>query len=340
VHRPQTELSPYEQAAAWVVRLSGEPTPADLDRFERWRAQSPEHEQAFERAQAAWSIVGENSTAPELIAMRRDALQRAGHRSRRWIRASLVAALVLVIVVPIAVLQWPESRTSVTQELQTRRGEQRVIMLADGSRVSLDALTWLKVTYTQEARNVTLLEGRANFEVARDLTRPMNVSVGNRTVTALGTIFTVEREAQEIIVTLVEGRVAVASADRSIPRVEMRPRQQLRIDNSGPGTLDTDVDPVQALAWREGKLIFDDEPLTLVAARMNKYLPTPLVVEGAARDVRISGVFKAGDLRAFIDGMEGLFGLTAVRENDAVKLTLEDKRAPEVGPRGLIDERV
>jgi transmembrane sensor len=327
VHRAQTELSPYDQAAAWVVRLSGEPTAADLDRFERWRAQNPEHERAFERAQAAWSIVGENSTAPELIAMRRDALGRAGQRSRRWIRAGLAAALVLLIVAPIAVLQWPESHTSVTQELQTRRGEQRVVMLADGSRVSLDALTNLQVSYTHDARNVTLLEGRANFEVARDLARPMNVRVGDRTVMALGTVFTVEREQQEIVVTLVEGRVAVASADRSLPPVEMRPREQLRIEGDGPGTLRGGVDPVQALAWREGKLIFDDEPLTTVAARMNKYLPTPIIIEGAARDVRISGVFKAGDLRAFIDGMEGLFGLSAVRQSDAVKLTLEEKRA-------------
>jgi transmembrane sensor len=136
----------------------------------------------------------------------------------------------------------------------------------------------------------------------------------------------VEREPQEIVVTLVEGRVAVASADQAMAPVEMRARQQLRILGNGPGTLHDGIDPAQALAWREGKLIFDDEPLTAVAERMNKYLPTPIVVEGAARHVRISGVFKAGDLRAFIDGMEGVFGLSAVRQGDAVKLTLEEKR--------------
>jgi transmembrane sensor len=326
VDRAQTEPSVNEQAAAWVVRLNGEPSAADLDRFERWRAWSPEHARAYEQARAAWSIVGENSTAPELIAMRRGALERVGRRSRPWAKASLAAALVLVIVAPIAILRWPQSDSSITQELQTGRGEQRVVTLADGSRVSLDALTSLRVTYTHEARNVTLRAGRANFVVARDLTRPMKVSVGDRTVTAIGTVFTVEREQQEIVVTLVEGRVAVASADQSISPVQMRARQQLRIEGSGPGKLRDGIDPVLSLAWREGKLIFDDEPLSAVAARMNKYLPTPIVVEGAARDVRISGVFKAGDLRAFIDGMEGVFGLSAVRQGEVVRLMREEKR--------------
>jgi len=80
------------------------------------------------------------------------------------------------------------------------------------------------------------------------------------------------------------------------------------------------LDVVQALAWREGKLIFDNEPLTRVAARMNNYGATPIVIEGQAGDLHISGVFRAGDTSAFVDAMEIYFPLAAVRKEDAITI--------------------
>jgi transmembrane sensor len=157
----------------------------------------------------------------------------------------------------------------------------------------------------------------------------MNVRAGPRTVTALGTVFTVERDPQEVVVTLVEGRVAVTSGNQERSLIEMHARQQLRISDSGAVVMRDGLDPVLALAWREGKLIFDNEPLAIVVATMNNYVATPIVAEGRAGDLRVSGVFKAGDTLAFVEAMESLFPVVVLRHPDSIALQIAEKGADD-----------
>jgi transmembrane sensor len=314
----------YEQAAAWVIRLNGEPSAADLEKFDLWQAQGAQYVRAYEEASLAWTAVGENSAAEKLLAMRREALERTGRFTRRWNRRGLAAGLVALVAVPLGVLYVASTRAPPEEFFETGRGEQRVIVLADGSRMSLDAMTRVKVVYGHDERRITLLSGRANFDVARDLARPMNVHAGPRTVSALGTVFTVEREAHDVVVTLVEGRVAVTSGNPARALIELQPRQQLRIDDEGAITMRNGLDPVLALAWREGKLIFDNELLANVVDTMNNYVTTPIVVEGAAGALRVSGVFKAGDTPAFVEAMESLFPVVALRHPDAITIQMAE----------------
>jgi transmembrane sensor len=308
-----------EQAAAWVVRLHGDPGETDLDRFEQWRGQSAEHESAFEQALAAWVAIDEHATAGPILAMRRDALARARQRRRRWRPMAVAAALLAVVVAPLVV--WWGMRGPVPVEYHTANGEQRVIVLPDGSRLSLDALTHVAVRYTDEARSIQLLSGRANFEVARDVTRPLRVKAGPRTVTALGTVFTVEREPQAVVVTLLEGVVAVTTRDIEPKPIELAPLQELSMTDAGRVELRR-IDRDEALSWREGRLVFDDEPLARVVARMNNYVTTPMVVEGEAANLRISGVFKAGDTVAFTDALGAYFNVVEDRKPDAIHLRI------------------
>jgi transmembrane sensor len=309
-----------EQAAAWVVRLHADPCDGDLDRFELWRSQSPDHEAAYEHALATWVNFGEHAAAGKVLAMRRDALARARQVKRRW-RPQLIAAAVLALVFA-PLLMWWGMRAPPALEYQTAQGEQRVIVLSDGSRMSLDARTRVTVLYTDDARSIQLLDGRANFEVAKDVTRPLRVKAGPRTVTAVGTVFTVERETQSVVVTLLEGIVAVTTREREPKPIELAPLQELVITDSGSVSLHP-VDRDEALAWREGKLIFEDEPLRRVVARMNDYVTTPLVVEGKAAELRISGVFKAGDTVAFTDALGAYFAIEEERMPDGIHLRMK-----------------
>lgn len=316
-----------EQAAAWVVRLQAEPSTLDLQRFEQWRNQSSEHAAAYDAAMTAWSQVGDVATEPRVLAMRRDALERARRTARRWDRRTLVAVVSFLILAPVVALTWLHLRAPQVQKFQTAHGEQRVIVLADGSRLSLDALTEVDVSYTKEVRSILLASGRANFEVARDVTRPMNVAAGSRIVTALGTVFTVEREPGQVVVTLVEGKVAVSSVDTMAKPIEMTPLQQLRMTDDGKVSLREGIDPIEALAWREGKLVFDDEPLTAAVARMNNYGAIPMLVDGPARELRISGVFRAGDTAAFVEAIESYFPLVTTWQANAITIRLTERAA-------------
>jgi transmembrane sensor len=322
---PQPELDHElrEQAAAWVVRLHNDPSAVDLERFQLWCNQDQRHERAFDEALAAWINVGEHATNPKVLAMRHAALGRARGAERKWDWRAIAAAVCLFVLAPIIGAVWYAMRPPAEQILQTAHGEQRVIVLSDGSRLSLDALSEVRVRYTPDVRNLELIAGRANFEVAKDITRPLKVRVGPRIVTALGTVFSVERESSDVVVTLVEGSVAVTTRDMPSSHIQLSPRQELRITDNGEVSLRDDIDPVQALAWREGKLIFDDEPLRSVVARMNKYGATRIQVTGEANELRVGGVFKAGDTMAFVDAMQSYFPLAVGHTSNTVTLRME-----------------
>jgi transmembrane sensor len=319
----------YEEAAAWVLRLAGRDEDSALrETFEAWRDASPDHARAFADAQASWTLLQDEAASPELLARRRDALgraRRAGRRrwngapDRRMLAAGLAAGLAAAIAVPLGAFWWIRTRPPAPELFETGHGEQRTIVLSDGSRMSLDALTRVRVAYTGDLRSIDLVAGRANFEVAKDIARPMKVHAAGRTVTALGTVFCVEQQAHGVVVSLVEGRVAVSGAGAA--PIEMSPRQQLTVADGAQPSLRI-VDPEQALAWREGKLIFDDEPLGLAAARMNNYGAPVLVVDASAQSLRISGVFRAGDTGAFVEALELYFPITAEQAGGSITIRL------------------
>lgn len=322
---PDPSDSAYEAAAAWVLRMPEVRADDDLRAaFEAWRAEDPAHAQAFDDAAGAWGLLGDHATAPELLHRRRDALDRARAAGRRrWggarpDRRLIAAGIAAVVAAPLAVLGWQQFSAPEAQVHATGHGEQRTIVLADGSRLSLDALTRVEVALSRDQRVIELASGRMNIEVAKDPERPLRVKAAGSTVTALGTVFTVERDPKAVVVTLMEGSVAVRR-DRA-STVQMKPGQELTLAQGGRATLRERVDTEQALAWREGKLLFDDEPLAAAAMRMNNYGARRIVVEGAAQDLRISGVFRAGDVAAFVGAVESYFAVDATWDATTVVL--------------------
>ncbi len=91
----------------------------------------------------------------------------------------------------------------------TRIGERSTIRLADGSVVTLDTASRVSLDLTTANREVHLLGGQANFEVAKDKARPFVVYAGDRRITAVGTAFDVRLDQREVCVTLVDGKVSV-----------------------------------------------------------------------------------------------------------------------------------
>ena len=205
----------------WCLRLSdGTMSPQDRERLHDWLAGDAARGEQLGAALAAWDAVEADADAPEMLALRRDALgavHRAGQR--RWLRTRFVpspipwarpmlwaiaAALVLTLSIG-SLLWWQGGRDA----YRTGIGERRVIALADGSRLSLDADSVVTVAFTAQRRNIVLEKGRARFKVAKDPLRPFAVRSGRNVIVATGTEFSVERLSREIRVALFEGHVAV-----------------------------------------------------------------------------------------------------------------------------------
>ena len=143
---------------------------------------------------------------------------KAGPRQwlRRWgglestggLPALATAAMVAMIIGVAAVMHFTVFGDR-AEHHATARGEQRSVVLADGSTVRLNTLTSINVAYSKARRHVVLIEGQATFEVATDLSRPFVVSAGGGTVTALGTAFDIYKTRDKVTVTLLEGVVEV-----------------------------------------------------------------------------------------------------------------------------------
>jgi transmembrane sensor len=315
-----------EAAAYWTVRLANDPSEADLAVFEAWIAENPLHLQVFNQAEETLSLIGEHSAGPELLTMRRDALERARQSQRqRWLggvtldRRQLAAAAAGLVAVPSGLAWWLATKPA-GEMLKTGVGEQRTVTLSDGTRVTMDAMSQIRVAYSQDLRLLVLVSGRAFFAVAKDVNRPLRVRAGSRAVTALGTAFSVEREAKGVLVTLVEGRVAVSDPRANVP-IEMAPHQALRLSDLGAPVLSSGIDSSRALAWRDGQIVFDDIDLAAAVARMNTYSRVPIVLGDAKLgSVRISGVFTAGDSMSFAEAMQSYFDVKVSHTDKAITL--------------------
>lgn len=327
-----------EEAVAWCMRLSeGRLTAEEQRTFDTWLAQDGCRE-AFADAVAVWQGIEGLSDQPEFIRARGQALESFRQaNSRRWARrlsdgprwpVSLAAAVLLAIVGAFYFLG------DTTQVYETGTGERRVAMLEDGSKLSLDAATRIKVRFTGERRRLQLLAGRAKFDVAKDPLRPFSVEAGGKVVVAVGTSFSVERLQEQVRVVLYEGHVEVLE---QVSAVE-QPRP-LRLEGSAllPGRelvaaagrstakiLPTDVP--RSLSWEAGQLNFVNEPLVSAVERINRYSKRQLVLGDAqVGTFNINGVFTAGDVDAFIEGVTTFLPVEVERRSEQWVLLAAEK---------------
>ena len=327
------------EAAAWRVRLT-EAGCETTEEFEAWIGASGLHGQAWRQVNDAWDIFSEHAIAPEIMNARRAALDRAREAQASRARVSSlrermdwrwpVAAGAAAEVIALAIGTWQWNRPA---SYTTALGERRVLKLEDGSTVTLDSDSVLKVSLRRDARNLELEKGQARFDVAHDVARPFSVHVRDRTVVATGTSFDVDLLDKTVFVTLIQGRVSVFEDRRGLlnqPQAAMRllakldPGERLtsvtaRGDvSAAPASISQGVSLEQTTAWQGGKLIFADEPLSLVAARVSRYSVRKLAVDGAAASLKLSGVFDAGDAASFVDAVQRVLPVAASTTADGV----------------------
>jgi transmembrane sensor len=331
---PTRPVDRLAQAAAWFTRLRAQDAGMeDLTRFQRWLETDSDNAAAYARVSESWSFVGEHASAPEIMLGRRDALENArraaGGRWRsarpRWLKVAAAAACAAIVVATGLLIGLRAYAGLYT----TGVGERRTLTLADGSVVTLDAQSTIRVSYGTRERLISLQKGQARFEVAPDPTRPFRVKAGNETVIALGTQFNIELVAHTVLVTLIEGRVTVLPDDVPFsdvsPRIDLTAGEGVRVRQDGKTVRLPRVDVAHATAWQNGKVFFDSEPLASAAERINRYASEQILVDPSAANIDISGVFNAGDTRAFIEAVTAYFPVKAAQSGGAaVRLTARD----------------
>jgi len=331
-----------DEAAQWLVEFrTGDIDPTGRQRFDEWVRTSPEHLRAFIEMTALWeeagqvdarrhfdveTLISQVQAEGNVVPLERrfqeqdEALASStrGRRTRaRWAAAAAVAGLMGVgSLIGLRLLGQPTYTTDV--------GEQRSLRLADGSTVTLNSRSRVRVEFTDSQRTVELLEGQALFRVAKSEGRPFIVRADGTAVQAIGTQFDVNRRRDGTIVTVIEGRVAVVAvahnerphsevanhpdspagaseASRAgapgagaVGKVLLSAGEQVEID-AGAGTASSQpkrANVSSATAWTQGQLVLESASLTTVADEFNRYSSRKLVaIDHGVSPLHLSGVF-------------------------------------------------
>jgi len=319
------------EAAEWLLTLEdthGEEVPAVRQSFLKWLKMSPLHIEEFLYVSNVFYNI-KHSDLTEFIAADGDESQMGSNiihifepdnrqdDSKQTNRTALIlktvskpglwAACGLLVVMFVLLIPQFQSPEEAKQSYMTVVGEQRSIVLEDGSRISMNTQTKIDMHFTDQTRWVKLIEGEAVFEVVKDPLRPFRVFSHGVMAEAIGTSFNVYRKNDTTIVTVVEGQVAVTNAPGQvlykptahvlgIEHVALEAGGQIRVETSGLMTDQKTVDPQKVTAWTSRRLIFEGETLANVIQEMNRYNSNKVLIGDAVlNDRKISGTFRIDD---------------------------------------------
>lgn len=216
-------------------------------------------------------------------------------RLRDWYR--YVAAVVLLLFSLVGYLWYKSdlSNTDILVESVVPIVQRDTVMLADGSRVVLNAGSTLRYPahFTGATREV-YLEGEGYFEVAKDPSKPFIVHAGQLKTKVLGTSFNINAYAgqSKMEVSVVTGKVQVEET-KSGRAVDLLPNEKVRytVKDDQFAKIET-ADIKSDLVWNAGRLAFEDAPLTDIVQQYYRRYGKKIEVQGEGlHSCRLSLVF-------------------------------------------------
>jgi transmembrane sensor len=241
--------------------------------------------------------------------------------SHPWRWSALAAAVLLTFSWSVWRGEWFHNG-----DYSTPVGGVASVPMQDGSTVTLNTDSEVRVAVTTRERRVELKQGEAFFEVTKDAARPFVVRAGNKRVIAVGTKFSVRREAENILVTVTEGEVRVETADgtaQAAPPTQLGAGSSARAGASGVSVRKRPLAEVEEdLSWRRGFVVFHEVRLAVAAAEFNRYNARQITIDDPeVGDIRIGGNFRATNLDAFIRLLEDDFPIRVQQQADRIVLT-------------------
>lgn len=341
-----------EAAALWIITMDNRPlVQEEQARLRAWLLASASHRKEFIDLARVWGQLDllasyaldiTDADIAETIKETTTTTTTSARRpyTKHWQGYAAAAALAFCVLGVVFVNHSPDvatehasvQSTGVTvQEFATAIGELRDLTLSDGSVIKLNTNTRINIQLGAAERRIDLLQGEANFVVAKDASRPFVVYTPKGSVTAVGTAFNIRVERDEANVLVTEGVVrvnpqaqetsahtrplATKARDLVAPlvsavkvsaghRVQMSAHHTAAINKVEKKLL------AQELAWHSGMLSFDNTPLQDVIAEVSRYTSMKIVIdEPEIARMPVGGYFKAGEISAMLEVLQLSFGI-------------------------------
>jgi len=327
-----TDIRAVEAAAArWFVRLHDHPVSRETEaEFDAWLDQAAEHRECYMRCELVMAMTRGLGTEAELqadidfcaaIAAKEAAAQERKRKIREGRSIWLSAAATVLLMVATGAYFFTHRVES--QIYQTQVGEQRRVVLADHSTVTLNTDTVLTVKLSDKSRRIEMQRGEAFFSVAHDTSRPFEVIAAGGLVRAVGTEFGVQMKRNDVTVSVLEGAVVVLPKQTDPVTGVPHLTANMAVSYRGGGAIGAvqAADVRRITAWREGKLVFDQVPLADAIAEFNRYSPRKVQVSSVTIGSRpVSGVLQIGDMSSLRFLLQESLGLRLVDQGDTLLL--------------------
>jgi transmembrane sensor len=309
--RPNIDDQLLDEAISWHRALDGDD--ADWDGFTLWLEADPRHRQAFDEIALTDRVVEDLKPSLRQILPATAQTERTGwFQRRRLLIGSIAAALALVVGIPAL---WPGPADTV---YATTGGETRSIALAGGTSIDLAPSSRL-IVKASDPSTLELVNGEAYFAVAHDPRRTLSIRAGSYAVTDIGTKFGMNLADDTLTVGVSEGHVAIAAAGSEPAKVAAG--EQLIAQNDAKSIRKSTIAAKDVGSWRLGRLVYNDAPLSMVAADITRYSGKMIIMDPALRNRRFSGVLAIGDGSKLLANLAGLMALSYRVEGDRIRIS-------------------
>jgi len=251
-----------DQALDWLIALQC-PLPGQQAEFEAWLASDPAHVHAFGKAQAAWGGAPVHSAAVALAAPRKPSVWR---RIKPHWKPLATAAMLL-----IGLFSFSNLPVRLQADHLTLVGERQRLQLDEGAKVLLNTNSAFSSSIKDHQRLARLYQGEAFFEIIPNHGLPLEIDAGPVRASVRDTDFAVRYLNGEAQVQVQRGNVDLSNTVDDA-RVRLSAGESIRIGPKGfgpPAKLDANKD----LAWVQGRLIFENRPMSEVLTELRRYYP-------------------------------------------------------------------
>ncbi|MFD1331987.1 FecR family protein [Methylopila musalis] len=279
------------EALDWFVRLQAETgDPATARGFREWLEGHPGRERAFAKIASVWG-------APEFLVASHNiadaASRREGERRRRLkSRVKRGAIVASVMLLAFGVTRFSEFSLWMRADYVTAVGERRAIPLPDGSTMTLNTGSAVELDFEHGDRGVTLLQGEAFFDVARDEARPFKVSGRFGRVVVKGTAFSVRFDPLADTIVLSRGAVDVSRLSRPEDSTHLTSGDAVSVTATAVLPVRR-VDLARSLEWMEGRISFFERPFGEVLDELGRYYSGRVfLANGRLARIAVSGSYR------------------------------------------------
>ena len=255
--------SAMDQALDWLIVL-GSPSEEQSQAFQAWLAADPMNAQVFAEAQAIWDGPQVMLSA-QTLAARPPKVSVLSRLRPHWKPLATAAVLIL------GLFSFSNLPIRLQADHLTVVGERQRLQLEDGSKVLLNTNSAFSSTINDRQRIARLYQGEAFFEVAGNRGQPLEIDAGPVKASVRDTAFAVRYLDGVAQVHVQRGDVDLR-ATRDDARVRLSAGESIRI---GPNGFDrpAKLDAATELAWVQGRLVFENCPMSQVLAELRRYYP-------------------------------------------------------------------